>query len=178
MRGLLTPGFEIEARLIRQGEQMTVLLSENAPESAPRRFRRAAEFPLELPDDRGLMGVEFATPPSDPDDEAGIVLIGVAPDGPADRAGLRIGDRLISIRRDSVVPSSLADLWEQLRSDSRNRLREISDEYAYFSVARHIRPGDSATLSVLRHGTPLDAEVTFVSAEALPHYQRRPPLGL
>ena len=164
--GLLRSGFEAEATLQRDGERIDVTLREGAPD-APPEPTRAAPWPIDLPPGRGLVGLELLIAgPFYPDAPPGVLIVMVLPDGPADRAGLRVGDRLVAVTRLEIEAAA-------------NGVRTPTpDGPAYFAVARELRPGDRVELELLRRGRPVAATATFAAAEDLPRFVRRGPLAL
>jgi serine protease Do len=84
--------------------------------------------------DRGWLGVAV----SDDDARAGVQVTAVEPDGPADRAGLRNGDRILTVDGESV-------------SSALGLIRAVAE----------IRPGRSARLTVARRGRSL-SEIVVV----------------
>jgi serine protease Do len=84
--------------------------------------------------DRGWLGVAV----SDEPERSGVQVTAVEPDGPADRAGLRSGDRILTVDGEPV-------------SSALGLIRAIAE----------IHPGHSARLTVARHGRSL-SEVVVV----------------
>jgi serine protease Do len=82
--------------------------------------------------DRGWLGVAV----SDDDARAGVQVTAVEPDGPAQRAGLRSGDRILAVDGESV-------------SSALGLIRAVAE----------IRPGRSARLTVARRGRSLSEMV-------------------
>jgi len=100
---------------------------------------------------RGTMGAEYAEAPQSaaPTDDGlptGVQLIAVASGGPADQAGLRVGDRLLRFNGEDIV------------GDSDLRSREAA-----------ATPGTVVRLDAQRAGVPLSVDVTLVE-------RARPPL--
>ncbi len=73
----------------------------------------------------------------------GVRIIGVSPNGPAERAGLQAGDTVVSIR------------GESLGSEDGKRGREI-----LFRVMDDVEPGETIALEVARDGEMLHFDVT------------------
>ena len=162
---LLRTGFEAEATLERNGAAIAVTLREDALElPEPQRSR---PWPLDLPPERGLIGLELLTGgPFYPDAPPGVLIVTVVPGGPADRAGLRVGDRLVALTRLDVEARAIA-------------VRTPTPEgTAYFAFARELKPGDRVELELLRRGRPVAATVTFAAGEDLPRFPRRGSLTL
>ncbi len=73
-----------------------------------------------------------------PDDKTGMLLAGVRSGGPADRAGLKRGDRVIELMG-----------------------REVRDIYDLMYILRDAKPGETSTVVVERGAERIEAEVTF-----------------
>ncbi len=104
----------------------------------PLTFKKVAE-PLPAGDTRSF-GASLGTIPDYAADESipGVVLSGVRPGGPAEKAGLRAKDRILRIGKTDV--------------------RSVQD---LVYVLRQHKPGDKATLTYERDGKKQDVEVTF-----------------
>jgi C-terminal processing protease CtpA/Prc len=88
--------------------------------------------------DRAVIGVLLGEA-----DQDGVRIVGVSPDGPAERAGLRQGDLLVSIRG--------VELTGQPGMRARRALFEVMDE---------VEEGEEVAVSVLRDGEKLDFTLT------------------
>jgi len=88
--------------------------------------------------DRAVIGVILGSESTE-----GVQIIGVSPNGPAERAGLQAGDTVVSIR------------GESLGRDNGARGREI-----LFSIMDDVESGETIALEVARDGELLDFEVT------------------
>lgn len=103
------------------------------------RDREALELERELNlGDRAVIGVVLGKESTE-----GVKIIGVSPDGPAERAGLQAGDVLVSIRGES--------LGGQEGSKGRETLFRAMDE---------VESGETIAVVVKRDGESLDFEVT------------------
>ena len=87
--------------------------------------------------DRAVIGVVLGRESAE-----GVHLVGVSPDGPADRAGLEAGDVLVSIGGE--------DLFGEAGSKGRETLFRVMDD---------VEPGESIAVVVQRDGETLDYEV-------------------
>jgi S1-C subfamily serine protease len=84
-----------------------------------------------------------------PDDRAeGVEIVGVSPDGPAARAGLRTRDVLVALNGQALRKSA-----------DRGAGRQLSD------LMRDVRPGDTVTVDYLRDGKRGTARLEAVAAE-------------
>jgi C-terminal processing protease CtpA/Prc len=88
--------------------------------------------------DRAVLGVVLGR-----ETGTGVEIIGVSPDGPAERAGLLAGDVLVSIR------------GEDLAADSGSKGRET-----LFRIMDQVEDGETVPLVVSRNGESLSLEVT------------------
>jgi len=88
--------------------------------------------------DRAVLGVVLGR-----ETDQGAEIIGVSPDGPAERAGLQAGDVLVSIR------------GEDLAADSGSKGRET-----LFRVMDQVQDGETLPVVVSRNGESLSFEVT------------------
>ena len=88
--------------------------------------------------DRAVLGVVLGK-----ESDAGVSIIGVSPDGPAERAGLQAGDVLVSIR------------GEDLAAESGSKGRET-----LFRVMDEVEDGETVAVVVDRNGESLKLEIT------------------
>lgn len=88
--------------------------------------------------DRAVLGVVLGQETAE-----GVKIIGVSPDGPAERAGLQAGDVVVAIR------------GENLGAESGSKGRET-----LFRVMDEIQDGETITVAVERNGESLSFEVT------------------
>jgi S1-C subfamily serine protease len=75
------------------------------------------------------------------DDLPGMAADAVNPEGPADLAGMKAGDRIIRIGG-----------------------KEIANVYDYMAALRNNKPGDTVDVVVLRDGQEIALQVTLASA--------------
>ncbi|MEM9701781.1 MAG: PDZ domain-containing protein [Planctomycetota bacterium] len=118
LRAFLEVGFAFEATLLRGGELFALTIRDDAPASAGQGSLRP-KWPENRDPDRGVMGVELLTTALVyPDDPPGVAISRVIPGGPADQAGVRVGDRLLAFRRDEATVEAeraLAELEAAVR---------------------------------------------------------------
>jgi len=95
------------------------------------------------PGGRAVLGVILGK-----ENEEGVTIIGVSPDGPAERAGLQPGDVLISLADVELAAQS---------GGARNAL---------FKVMRDVRPGDTLPAEVSRDGKTMKVGVVTEPREA------------
>jgi S1-C subfamily serine protease len=93
--------------------------------------------------DRAVIGVVLGKESAE-----GVTIVGVSPDGPADRAGLQAGDVLVSIRGESLAGAE--------GSKGRETLFRVMDE---------VESGETIAVLVQRDGTTLDYEITAEQRE-------------
>ena len=74
-------------------------------------------------------------------EQPGMGVDNVNPDGPADLAGMKTGDRIIRING-----------------------KEISNIYDYMAATRNNKPGDTVEVIILRDGTEMTLQVTLASS--------------
>ena len=180
LRAMVNPDFQFEATLLRDGEPIVLTIRDDAP-FRPERSGWTRWAP-KLPPERGQMGVEpLATPPTERDGGLGMIISAVRPGGPADEAGLRMGDRIVALRRSAqnVALTRFADELASLITRERPRAPQIPSGAPtnYYVAARGVRPGEVATVDLLRHGRPLSVDVTFVAQNELPRPRSLPSLG-
>jgi S1-C subfamily serine protease len=120
---------------------------------APRapRAPRARAFSFSYSDNRGRIGVVVRTDASAESDKIGAKIEGVTPGGPADQAGLKVGD-IIS----KFAGTSLAGLKAEDEDDSGPGRKLIA-------LARKLEPGDTVRLEYHRGSETKQA--TLVAAE-------------
>ena len=76
------------------------------------------------------------------DGKPGMAVDGVSPEGPADLAGMKAGDRIIRISG-----------------------REVTNIYDYMAATRNNSPGETVDVVVLRDGKEVALQVTLTAAK-------------
>jgi S1-C subfamily serine protease len=99
------------------------------------------------PEQRAVLGINIASDPNGTGPVEGVVVVGVTPGGPADRAGLRADDVIVSINEQSLTADSA--------TQANRRLLRFMDGVA---------PGDELSVAYLRAG---DARSASLEAGAL-----------
>lgn len=165
IRRALGPGFAMEVELLRGDELRTLVVRDDAPEhDGPPPY--VPVWPSDLPYDRGLMGVELVAFASlEPESLPGVLVGATIPGGPADQAGLRVGDRLVGLARTDRAGSSMAAALARLLAPLRPTVDEpAADEpaaeqsAAEDSVSKEVVAAEEATAEPLRAtiGDPMD----------------------
>ncbi|MGH8496839.1 MAG: PDZ domain-containing protein [Gammaproteobacteria bacterium] len=126
---------------------------EDARERLEEAAREVAELSAELGGDvatavagidfgmrRAMLGINIGGPGEG--DTEGVEVAGVSPGGPADEAGIRAGDVLVSVQGESLTSGS----------DSRPVRR-------LFEIMREVEPGDRVKVEYLRDGRKQAAEI-------------------
>lgn len=85
---------------------------------------------------------------------AGVLVTGVTPNSPADKAGLRGGDRLRPVREIEVCSGG-----DIIVAVDGNYVRNMDEMVAYLITRTY--PGDTVTLLVIRDGETFDVPVTL-----------------
>jgi len=124
------------AGLARVSELVADLLVELSNRPEPLTYE-AAPAPEPQGDQRSY-GASLGTIPEYADEGPGVLLSGTRPEGPADRAGMRRGDRLVELAG-----------------------HEVRDIYDFMFVLRQSKPGETTTAVVERDGERVELEVTF-----------------
>lgn len=117
--GLRVPGTEIEITLIRDGKKMTVPVTLGSAKKAQDHGPSGQLNPA-------LSGARFGQIPQDHPlygEVEGVAVLAVRPGSPAARAGLRPGDVITSVNRESV--SSVDEFYDLAGSDSGQLLLHI-----------------------------------------------------
>ena len=122
--------------LVRIGDVVAETALAVASRQEPLTYVSAAA-PVAGGDSRSF-GASLGTIPDYADDKSGVLLAGARPGGPADRAGIQRGDRLVELDGHQVL-----------------------DIYDFMYVLRRAKPGETVLAVVERDGKRLPLEVTF-----------------
>jgi len=135
------------------------LLAQEPPEAppappAPRapRAARARAFAFAFDDNRGRIGVIVRTDANTETDKIGAKIEAVTPEGPADKAGLKVGDVITKFNGTGLAG---------VRSDDEE---ESGPGKKLIALARKLEPGDTVQVE-FRHGT--DVKKATLVAEDL-----------
>lgn len=128
-----------------------------APErDEPRTMARTLMSRMMGDPDRPRLGI--STEPTGVRDTLGVLVADVTDGGPADKAGIREGDRLVAINGINLRLNAVDAEDEELQGITQRRLtRELSKHAA----------GDEVELRIVRDGKPLTLKVTTVAAREL-----------
>src|SRR5690349_12022635 len=129
----------------------------------PRIYSAPSAGALRLGDDqsRAVLGLSIGASTSIRD-TVGLLVTSVTPNGPADRAGIQEGDRIVSINGVSLrVSSSDAGDFDTGNAMSRRLTRELS----------RLRPGDEVDLRVYSDGRTRSFRLRTADSDSL--YSRR-----
>jgi len=88
--------------------------------------------------DQRSYGASLGTVPDYANDQHGVLLAGTRPGGPAEKAGMLRGDRLVELSG-----------------------HEVRDIYDFMFVLRQSKPGETVAAVVERKGERVELEVTF-----------------
>ena len=122
-------------RELRQAQREIARVHRDLELAEGQRSRYAVRFPAE----RAVIGIVLGS-----DEQDGVQVLGVSPDGPADRAGVRQGDVIIGINDQPLAEAADAG----------------TPRTALHQVMGQISAGDSVRLSVLRGDEELDFEMS------------------
>jgi C-terminal processing protease CtpA/Prc len=142
----LEPGADVELRVYADGQWKTVRLKTVARDSlSPARYFRSSDS-----DDRAVLGFQLNASGSKRD-TLGVFVGSVKEDGPAEKAGLVEGDRVVSVNGTDLRVSrdDVGDGW--VSSTMVNRFQR---------VMRAVKPGDKVQLRVYSGGQVKNVTVT------------------
>jgi serine protease Do len=146
-------GDTVELRVVRDGAERTVRLATVSAADLEPSLQTASRWKRESAD-RASLGVGLAGSGS-ARDTLGVFVTSIAADGPADKAGIEEGDRIVAINGvDLRVPREDAGDW----AASNARVRRLSREL------EKVKPGDEVELRVLRAGQGRTVKVKTASA--------------
>ncbi|MBV6521853.1 MAG: hypothetical protein MNPFHGCM_01997 [Gemmatimonadaceae bacterium] len=154
-------GDEVELRVYSNGQWKTLKATLTAPaESA---FGETVLGALrESRSNRAVLGLSFGMSGSRRD-TLGIMVSSVTDDGPADKAGIEEGDRIVAINGvDLRVPKEDAGDWSASSLRARRVTRELEK----------VKVGDAVDLRVYRDGQIRTVSVTTIKAADLPDADR------
>ncbi|NUO65511.1 MAG: PDZ domain-containing protein [Gemmatimonadaceae bacterium] len=160
--GKIDPGKEVELRLWADGQFKTVRVKTVARDSLlPARYARSGDL-----DDRAVLG--FSLSAGSKRDTIGVLIGSLTEDGPAEKAGLIEGDRVVSVNGTDlrVAREDAGDDWAG--STMVNRFQR---------VMRSVKPGDKVQLRVWSGGQTKNVTITAAKASELYKSDRRFRIG-
>lgn len=165
MQGLMTrrltrelrkvkPGDEVELRVYADGQYKTVRVKTVALEDLESPGMRVIRLGREDDEDRAAVGLGFGGSGSQRD-TLGLLVISIASGGPAEKAGLVEGDRVMAINGVDVrVPPGEAGSGELLEAKRQRFIRELGK----------VKPGDEVELRVYANGAVKTVKVKTARA--------------
>lgn len=156
-----SPGDEVELRVWSDGSTRTVRVKTVASRDLDRTRERAVASTLRsaIGGDRAVLGLTLGGSVSKRD-TLGVLVVGITPEGPAEKAGLIEGDRIARIN-DVDVRVPREDAGDPYLSQA--RLSRLSREIGRLDV------GDQVTLTVVSGGRSRQVQLTPVRAGDLPN---------
>ncbi len=130
--------YEGQAKVVRMVYRVALALSERAERIAFSRPQQASDQPAR----RGMRVRLGLIPDYTVNDEKGVLLQGVSPGSPAEKAGLKAGDRIVAINGKRV-----------------QNIEQMMSLYA------ELEPGKPAQLTILRDGKEITVEIVPASVE-------------
>ncbi|NUQ21235.1 MAG: PDZ domain-containing protein, partial [Gemmatimonadaceae bacterium] len=161
--GKIDPGKEVELRLWADGQWKTVRVKTVARDSlVPTRFYRSGDE-----DERAVLGFTLSATGSKRD-TLGVLIGALKDDGPAEKAGLVEGDRIVSVNGTDLRVSrdDVGDDWVSSTMVSR-----------FQRVMRGVKPGDKVQLRVWSGGQTKNVTITAAKASELYKSDRRVRFG-
>lgn len=150
--GKVEPGTEVELRVYADGQWKNVKVKTVSPDSLmPVRMRRG-----DL-DDRAVLGLELSATGSKRD-TLGVLIASLREDGPAEKAGLVEGDRIVSVNGTDVRVrhDDAGDDWVSGAMVSR-----------FQRAMRSVKPGDKVELKIWSGGQAKTVQVAAAKASEL-----------
>jgi S1-C subfamily serine protease len=141
-----------------------VLMAQQAPEAPrpPRAPRAARTFAFAFDDNRGRIGVIVRTDANGETDKIGAKIEAVSPGGPADKAGLKVGDVITKFNGTALggVPSDDED--------------ESGPGKKLIALARKLEPGDTVQVE-FRRGTEVKKAMLVAEVIGPSHFMMDMP---
>jgi serine protease Do len=153
----LKAGDEVELRVLSGAAPRTIRVKTVTARDLETSLPRQAMTMNARMDDRAALGLSMGGSISKRD-TLGVFVVGVTPDGPAEKAGIIEGDRIARINgMDLRVPSEDAGDAELARARMRRFTQEVNK----------LKAGDAVTLSVTSGGRQREVRLTAVKSSEL-----------